>query len=636
MPEMMDFCFSILALLTTLIVPQVGDTTSTDVSFSSDTIQSAVVSASRYGNYVPRQSLSGKQLQSISTSTVADALKYFSGVQIKDYGGLGGQKTINVRSLGTQHTGVYIDGIRITNCQNGTVDLGKYSLANMESVEMYNANKVSPLMTASEFASASTVYLTTKRPEKSSLLASYSNGSFGTNKGQLHGSLGNRFFADVELLHSDGDYPFTYHSEYEDTTGIRRNSDITYVRAESGYFTDHLTAHLYFYDSERGLPGGVVRRLSDRFGDVGREKDINTFGQISYKNSWQGHSVRLNGRYAYDFLHVNTDYKENVFTHYNNRYIQQDIYVGGAYSYGFSKFTLSFSPDLRLSDLNCDVYGMSYVYRTDFKCSASASYHHNGLNVSGNLLFTTIKDHSSMTVADALTKLTPDVHVSYKRGSWSARAFYKTVFRAPTLNDLYYTHVGRRNLKPEYTAQYDIGGSYKDRYFDIQADGYFNEVKDKIICIPQGGSYNWKMMNRGYVRTFGVDLSARGTYKWLSLFVTGTYQDVRDLTDPTDEETYGHTLLYSPEWSFSAILSCQHKGLSASISHMYCSKRYWTYADPDDVLPAYNCTDAKIQYKFWKLTLSAECQDIFDVRYELVQRWPMPGRRFQFTIMFKI
>jgi outer membrane cobalamin receptor len=75
------------------------------------------------------QSLSGAELQSLSTTSIADALKYFAGVQIKDYGGLGGLKTINVRSLGAQHVGVYIDGIRITNAQNGTVDLGKYSLS---------------------------------------------------------------------------------------------------------------------------------------------------------------------------------------------------------------------------------------------------------------------------------------------------------------------------------------------------------------------------------------------------------------------------------------------------------------------------------------------------------------------------
>ena len=70
------------------------------------------------------QTLGGADLQALSTTSVADALKYFSGVQIKDYGGLGGLKTINVRSMGAQHVGIYIDGIRITNAQNGTVDLG--------------------------------------------------------------------------------------------------------------------------------------------------------------------------------------------------------------------------------------------------------------------------------------------------------------------------------------------------------------------------------------------------------------------------------------------------------------------------------------------------------------------------------
>jgi outer membrane cobalamin receptor len=68
------------------------------------------------------QKLSGAELQSLSTTSIADALKYFAGVQIKDYGGMGGLKTINVRSLGAQHVGVYIDGIRITNAQIFDVD----------------------------------------------------------------------------------------------------------------------------------------------------------------------------------------------------------------------------------------------------------------------------------------------------------------------------------------------------------------------------------------------------------------------------------------------------------------------------------------------------------------------------------
>ncbi|MDR0728806.1 MAG: Plug domain-containing protein, partial [Prevotellaceae bacterium] len=77
---------------------------------------------------IPVQTLSGEALQRLSTYSVADALRYFSGVQIKDYGGIGGLKTVNIRSLGTNHVGVFYDGIAIGNAQNGQVDMGRFSL----------------------------------------------------------------------------------------------------------------------------------------------------------------------------------------------------------------------------------------------------------------------------------------------------------------------------------------------------------------------------------------------------------------------------------------------------------------------------------------------------------------------------
>ena len=43
----------------------------------------------------PVQILSGKELEKLNVYSVADALRYFSGVQIKDYGGIGGLKTVN-------------------------------------------------------------------------------------------------------------------------------------------------------------------------------------------------------------------------------------------------------------------------------------------------------------------------------------------------------------------------------------------------------------------------------------------------------------------------------------------------------------------------------------------------------------
>ena len=85
--------------------------------------------------------LSGERLQRLNSHNVADALRYFSGIQIKDYGGVGGLKTVNIRSMGTNHVGVFYDGIELGNAQNGTVDLGRFSLDNMESVTLYNGQK---------------------------------------------------------------------------------------------------------------------------------------------------------------------------------------------------------------------------------------------------------------------------------------------------------------------------------------------------------------------------------------------------------------------------------------------------------------------------------------------------------------
>ena len=87
-----------------------------------------VVTASSTREIIPSQKLTGEELKNLNSLSVADAVRYFSGVQIKDYGGIGGLKTVDIRSMGTNHMGVFYDGIQLGNAQNGQIDLGKYSL----------------------------------------------------------------------------------------------------------------------------------------------------------------------------------------------------------------------------------------------------------------------------------------------------------------------------------------------------------------------------------------------------------------------------------------------------------------------------------------------------------------------------
>lgn len=592
----------------------------------------------------PSQTLRGDMLRSLSATSVADALKYFSGVQIKDYGGLGGLKTVNVRSLGSQHVGVYLDGIRITNAQNGQIDLGRYSLSNMESVSLYNANRNERLQSASEYASAATVYMQTKRPTQTTYTMEYGCGSFGLNKLKGYFALKNLLFIDAEYQHSDGDYAFRFRSEQEDTVGTRHNSDITFYRLEAAGFYKGLSTHVYYYNSERGLPGPVIRRLSDQWDSTDRQWDENFFIQSSYKHSWEHFGLKTNLKYSYDYLHYLQDPRTNAATMYcNNHYTQQDLYGSVAAAWNTRYVSLTASTDLRWSDLNADVYKFAYVYRIDSKSLLSAIASYRGFEANIALLYTHISDHTR-GAASPLSRLTPMYLASWHGGPLTVRAFHKRIFRAPTLNDLYYTLVGNAQLRPEYTSQWDLGVDYKDRHLHLAVDLYTSRIEDKIVAIPMKCQFRWSMVNFGLVRSLGISTTAGYDRTWgklaLSANANYTCQRDRDFSSPSDPE-YKNTIPYSPLHSASLIVSLGYDGWSACTSWLYTGDRFALISNnKEDMLGAWQTVDLKLSKTFTvshhSLQTTIECNNLTDSRHEVVKRYPMPRRNWKLTLQWRM
>ena len=592
----------------------------------------------------PSQTLRGDMLRSLSATSVADALKYFSGVQIKDYGGLGGLKTVNVRSLGSQHVGVYLDGIRITNAQNGQIDLGRYSLSNMESVSLYNANRNERLQSASEYASAATVYMQTRRPTETTYTMEYGCGSFGLNKLKGYFALKNLLFVDAEYQHSDGNYAFRFRSEQEDTVGTRHNSDITFYRLEAAGFYKGLSTHVYYYNSERGLPGPVIRRLSDQWDSTDRQWDENFFIQSSYKHSWEHFGLKTNLKYSYDYLHYLQDPRTNAATMYcNNHYTQQDLYGSVAAAWNTRYVSLTASTDLRWSDLDADVYKFAYVYRIDSKSLLSAIASYRGFEANIALLYTHISDHTR-GAASPLSRLTPMYLASWHGGPLTVRAFHKRIFRAPTLNDLYYTLVGNAQLRPEYTSQWDLGIDYKDRHLHLAVDLYTSSIEDKIVAIPMKCQFRWSMVNFGLVRSLGISTTAGYDRTWgklaLSANANYTCQRDRDFSSPSDPE-YKNTIPYSPLHSASLIVSLGYDGWSACTSWLYTGDRFALISNnKEDMLGAWQTVDLKLSKTFTvsrhSLQATIECNNLTDSRHEVVKRYPMPGRNWKLTLQWRM
>ena len=114
----------------------------------------------------PIQVLSKNTIQNLNALQLSDAVKHFSGVAIKDYGGIGGLKTISVRGLGSSHTGINYNGLPVSDVQSGQIDIGRFSLDNVESITLNSGQNDNIFLPAKSFSSASELNINTNTPEE--------------------------------------------------------------------------------------------------------------------------------------------------------------------------------------------------------------------------------------------------------------------------------------------------------------------------------------------------------------------------------------------------------------------------------------------------------------------------------------
>ena len=627
-----------------------------------------VTSKLTFREVIPSQQLSGEQLERLSTHSVADALRYFSGLQLKDYGGVGGIKTVNIRSMGSHHLGIYYDGIELGNAQNGQIDLGQFSLDNVEEVTLYNGQKSAIFQTASDFGNAGSVYIRTRRPHFNygenhhlKISAKYGSSDMVRLSGLYEHRLTENLSTSVSagFLNASGKYKFRYHrvnidgSTAWDTTAVRQNGDIHAERIEANMLGNIQQGYWYLkgylYNSERGIPGAIVNNVWRR-GE--RQWDLNTFAQGQWQKSFTDRfSSRVMAKYAYYRTHyVNNDSTQLPV---DNTYYQQEFYATTSNVYEILRnWSVSLSYDLRWNKLNANSYQFAYPTRWSHLVSAATAIDCPKVKMQGSILASYIKDHTRTGGSQpSVTRWTPAFFVSVYplSGRWlSLRAFVKKSFRMPTFNDLYYTDVGNAALKPETATQYDAGLVISKtwtngiiRHVKLQADGYYNTVRDKIVAYPKGQQFRWTMLNLGRVHITGTDVEAEADVEVMKgLVVTGrvqyTYQDARDVTDPATPY-YRDQIPYIPGHSGSAIIGASYHGWSLHYSFIYAGERYSEQENIiyNHVQPWYT-NDISLMYAFQyhkaKCKATLEVNNLLSQDYDVIVNYPMPKRNYALTL----
>lgn len=615
---------------------------------------------------IPSQTLGGEELKKLNSLSVADALRYFSGLQLKDYGGVGGIKTVNIRSMGTNHLGIFYDGIELGNAQNGQIDLGQFSLDNVEEISLYNGQRSAIFQPASDFGNAGSVYIRTKAPRfmmgrRYNLLVRAKYGSSDTFR---FSSLWEQKLSDhissslsTSVLTSSGRYKFRYRRVTEDntvaydTTAVRHNGDIWAFRIEEnvrgGIADGYWNVKAYTYHSERGIPGAIVNNVWRR-GE--RQWDHNTFGQAVFQKSFGDRfSTKALAKYAYYVTrYVNNDETQ---IHVDNTYRQQEMYFSTSNVYEIlSKWSVSMSYDFKWNKLNANMVDFAFPHRYSNFVSLATALTLSRIQAQASLVEQVVKDHVKYGASSSSrSTLTPAFFVNvypFESKLLAVRAFAKKSFRMPTFNDLYYADMGNSKLNPESALQYDLGfvlnKDWKQGivdHFRLQVDGYYNTVHDKIVAYPKGQQFRWTMLNLGKVHIKGVDAMAEvGLEPAKDWKVTArlqyTYQDARDVTD-SNTSYYKDQIPYIPWHSGSAILGLSWREWDLSYSFIYSGERY---SQQENILynhlqPWYT-HDMSVVYHARRWSARLDVNNIFSQDYDVILNYPMPKRNYMLTLEY--
>lgn len=615
---------------------------------------------------MPLQIMTQGEISQLGIADMADAVKRFSGVNVRDYGGVGGLKTVSVRNMGAAHTAVSYDGLPVDNIEGGQVDIGRFSLNNISKLSLAVGQENDLLQCARLYSSAAVLSIDSRLPEfmndrAYSVDAKIKGGSWGYLNPYLKVAykISDKFsvMADGDYTRSNGDYPYVIHNGDEVLHERRNNSKVSNYHAELNFIADlsknhKISAKGYFYNSKRGVPGSVTL-----YNPISNETlwGRDAFAQVRYKGVLSSKWVlQVQGKYANGWSRERDQGKQYAGGLWQAEFTQNEYFASASTSFRPNgKFSFAFAQDVMYNTLSYTKSECPFPSRVSSFTALTGKFKIETLEISANVNAVVTSERVKTGKApDSFKRLNPSVGISWqplKDVEWYVRGMYKKTDRLPTFNDLYYDRLGTRTLRPEKADEYNLGFTWMKgfdgvlEYCSLLADGYYNYVDDKIVAMPS--THNWRMMNYGKVEIAGVDINAYASFrlgKKMHLNFSGNYsfQYTSDITD-AKSSNYKSQLPYSPQHTGNGSLIFDSPWVQIGYSLGAVGKCYYMPQNiKANILDGYVDQSISASHEFslrdCRLGIKGEILNLANANYEVIKYYPMPGRSFRITLNFKL
>ena len=572
----------------------------------SDTLHAVTVTADK-GVVISRTDT----LHITNTFDITGELHQVPGLQLGDYGGFAGLKTVSLRGMGSPHTAVYVDGVRVGNVQSGQGDMGMLDIENFSSAVVdYAQNSIS-------FNTARPTFGQSRVTGK----AEFKAGSFGTYlpAARIDFKVSERIALSVNAagVISKGDFPVA-------DGATRVNNDIRQVRGGVNLFGSmkdgdyHVKA--FYNAAERGTPGSISWPSEDR------QKDMNAYLQgVMMKSFSPLYTLRLSAKAGYDDIYYTSSWGDS-------QYGQTELQLNSSHVFSINScWKVSLAADIQWDKLESTNYSASRITAIS---AVSTSFNLNRLSLNAAAEYSGYFDRGE----DSRHAISPSVDFRMRViDGLDIVGFARRAYRVPMFNELYYVGYGNPDLKPEDAWLTDLGVDFHrqvSRTWNLKAkvDGFYNILSNKITSAPTAEDPNiWLPYNIGKVRSTGLDLvtGADFTYgEWKGeMDLRYSYQSAVDRTP--DSYSYGQQIPYIAKHTVTASVKASWKGYELNPRWVLKSGRN----DATGNLADWNTLDLTLSKTFklrgpLSLGINIAAKNLLDCRYELVSGYPMPGRSF--------
>jgi vitamin B12 transporter len=608
------------------------------------------------------QKLSRKEIQLQQAEDIGALMQRFAGVSMKNYGGLGGLKTMSVRGLSGSHSVICVDGFSIQNTQAGQLDLSTIQSDNLESISLHIGGKFEQLLPVSAYLGGNSVHIKTFENTFSvdtfQLRFQSKMGSFSQFDNTLSLKWGFKksfisFFAKYRKAESD--YPFQFHNGNHLYSGIRENNQLEemYGGVHVGIRPTAKSILKFSYQGtwiDKGLPGAVIL-----YNSTANQYLKSTIHQINVDFRYVGEKYIFRTYFSnrYDELIYTDSSYLNIQGLLRNQYYQNNLQHGVLVQFvKDQKSQITAGIESNFATLQTTIENQMNPIRFHVKSFIQAIFESKSwettLQLAGEFLNNQMNHNSNQEHA-----FTPSLHIQ-KKSSWKQIGIpfmgAKRSFRMPSFNEMYYNHIGNIHLKPEKANQLYTGiqREWKQKSWSFQTtiNAYYNLVEDKIIAMPTKNVFIWSMQNVGMVQIFGSDVQFHLVKKinqsiLFQFNCNYTFQHAVDIVS-RESQTFGHQIPYVPKHTSQNSLTFNYKNVGINMSSFSSSRRYALSENiASNEIAGFTVFDASFFYKLklkanQSLRFQLNVRNITNKSYAFVRYFVMPGRNFMGSISFEL